>query len=372
MSFSSCTGNNTPENPQQEPKKEGTTPKKHFKIDDYFKADVNLDHIVDEWYNSLSDTQRIAQMIMTSAGQLGKPNSTVLKLVRNQQVGGVIFLKGQKTENKAFIDQLNQETAFPLWFAIDAEPSLFNSRVLGTDVTIPKTVDLKDSTAVADAAHKIDAEIKEMGFQINFAPVVDLSPNNEAIKHRSFGSNPDSVIQKSSWFIEATQKDQVAACIKHFPGHGYVTGDTHKQTVYIDGEFKEIGVYPPLITENVASVMVAHVTVQNNTAFNTDGKPASCSRNIVTELLRDSLGFEGIIFTDAMNMMAAVNSGEMGPLAAAKAGCDVILMPPNEPQLLQQILELSQTDQAFAAQIENSIKRILRMKICLGLYQPKA
>ena len=75
---------------------------------------------------------------------------------------------------------------------------------------------------------------------------------------------------------------------------------------------------------------------------------------------------------DAMNMMAAVNSGEMGPLAAAKAGCDVILMPPNEPQLLQQILELSQTDQAFATQIENSIKRILRMKICLGLYQPKA
>ncbi len=366
----SCSSASTQEQVEPKPKigkADVATAASAFSLDDYYSVNPQLDSLTNAWYASLNDTQRIAQTIMTSAGKLGKADATVKQLVANDLVGGVIFLKGSTTSNKSLIDDLNASTSTALWYAIDAEPSLFNSRLSDAPINIDKTINLKDSMQVTTAAHQIDSVIKAMGLHINFAPVVDLSPNNEAIKDRSFGSDANEVIQKSTWFVNATQSDTVAACIKHFPGHGYVTGDTHKQSVYIDGELKELGVYPPLIEAGAVSAMVAHVAVENNAAFGTNGIPASCSRNIVTDLLRDSLGFEGVIFTDAMNMMAAVNAGESGPLAALKAGCDIILMPPNEQALLTGALELKNADEAFAYQLEASIKRVLRLKLCLGL-----
>ena len=206
-----------------------------------------------------------------------------------------------------------------------------------------------------------------MGFQQNYAPVVDLSPNNEAIKDRSFGSNADTVVEKAIGFIKGTQDNQVIATAKHFPGHGYVKGDTHKQSVYIDGELRELDVYKPIIKAGVLSIMVAHVTVKNNEKYGTDGLPSTCSRVIVTDLLRNELGFDGIIVTDAMNMMAAVNSGESGPLKAALAGCDMILMPPSEKQLIGELLTAQATDVEVQQQFEASVKRILRLKLCLNM-----
>jgi len=340
----------------------------NFELEDFYSENTQLDSLVEVWYNTLSDTQRVAQLIMTSAGELGKPQSTVRSLVKNQHVGGVIFLKGSVESNTAFINELNDKSTSPLWYAIDAEPSLFNKRVKGASVKIPKTIELTTESEVKSAAHRIDSAIQEMGFHVNFAPVVDLSPDNEAIKDRSFGSNHEDVIQRSSWFIEESSKDQIMTCVKHFPGHGYVKGDTHKQSVYIDGELKEVMVYPPLFEKGALSVMVAHVAVRNNMRFDTEGKPASCSKVIVSDLLRDSLNFQGIIFTDAMNMMAATTVGDSAPLQALEAGCDVILMPPNEKTLLIEALRKMETDSEFKNQINQSILRVLRAKVCLGLF----
>jgi len=365
----SCSAQTTSTDNSEQSEKKSITESK-FELADFYTDNSALDSAVESWYQSLNDTQRVAQLIMTSAGELGKPQKTVSHLVDKQYVGGVIFLKGSVNGNKSFISQLNEASATPLWFAIDAEPSLFNSRVKGSNVSISKTLSLETEQQVKSTAHTIDSVILDMGFHINFAPVVDLSPDNEAIKDRSFGSDPQDVIQKSSWFIEASSKDQVMTCVKHFPGHGYVKGDTHEQAVFVDGELKEVPVYPPLFEKGVLSTMVAHVAVKNNEQFNTNDKPASCSRNIVTDLLRDSLGFQGIVFTDAMNMMAAQAVGASAPLQALQAGCDVVLMPPNEFELLQEILNTANTDEIFAHQIKASIKRILRAKVCLGI-QPK-
>lgn len=338
-----------------------------FHLTDFYTENAALDSVVDVWYHSLTDTQQVAQLIMTSAGELGKPQNTVRSLVQKQHVGGVIFLKGSVESNSQFIDELNKKSSSPLWFAIDAEPSLFNKRVTGVSIEIPKTIDLKTEDDIRSAAHSIDSAILDMGFHINFAPVLDLSPNNTAIKDRSFGSAPKEVIEKSSWFIDESTKDQILTCVKHFPGHGYVKGDTHKKLVYIDGDFQEVSVYPPLFKQGVISAMVAHIAVQNN-EFDTEGKPASSSRRIVTDLLRDSLGFEGIIFTDAMNMVGSTSSGASAPLQALQAGCDVILMPPNEKELLVEALTTMKENTKFKKQINQSILRVLRAKVCLGLF----
>ncbi|NNF83483.1 MAG: glycoside hydrolase family 3 protein, partial [Flavobacteriaceae bacterium] len=162
------------------------------------------------------------------------------------------------------------------------------------------------------------------------------------------------------------QECEVIATIKHFPGHGLVSGDTHKNMVFIDGRLKEVINYRPLIEDGVLSVMVAHIIVRNNDQYDTKGLPASCSPKIVTGLLREEYGFNGLIVSDALNMQAALEIGKPG-LKASMAGCDVILMPLNEAETINDILVEISRNSNFKEQVYESVKRILRMKICLGI-----
>jgi beta-N-acetylhexosaminidase len=368
--FSACNG---------QPKQEKLTsqrsePKKlSFNLSDFYSNRAELDAIVAKVFSQLNTEERLAQMIITSAGELGKPQATVANLVKNNKVGGVIFLKGNGSDHKKFIDSLNaisaKQSQLPLIYSIDAEPSLINSRLPDVKKKFPKTIDIKSPEESAQVATDISKTIKDFGFHYNYAPVVDLSPNNEAIKSRSFGSDRDSVIAKAKAFIEATQDENVVSCAKHFPGHGFVEGDTHKKLVYIDGELKEVDVYKPLIEEGVLSIMIAHIAVENNEKYGTDGAPASISKKIVTDLLRNELGFEGIITTDAMNMVGATSSGESAPFLSAEAGCDMILMPPNETALLKEMQAEYEQNEPFRSQIDASVKRILKLKICLRLIE---
>lgn len=334
-------------------------------LDDFYNPGNKLLEKVDAIYESMTDTQRVAQMIITSTGRLGKPTEEVKNLVKKGYVGGVIFLSGDPVAFKKDIASLNSLSKNPLIYSIDAEPSLFNRRLTGVP-QVEVTKNLNSTMEVKETVEVIDSTISSIGFHHNFAPVVDLSPKNEAIGNRSFGSDRDSVLTLAKAFIRETQQDNIVATAKHFPGHGYVSGDTHKKLVYIDGEMKEVDMYAPLIEAGVISIMVAHIAVENNEDYYTNGLPATCSRKIVTDLLRDEMGFEGIIVTDALNM-GALNEIDNAPLKTVQAGCDMILMPPNEPKLLADVLSQSKTDKAFASQVEKSIKRIILLKLCLGM-----
>ena len=145
-------------------------------------------------------------------------------------------------------------------------------------------------------------------------------------------------------------------------------GDSHKQLVYIDGEMREVENYPYLIRQGVLSIMIGHIAVKNNAQFDTGGMPASTSRKIVTELLRDSLGFQGLIVTDAMNMGGVASVKNANVLAIA-AGCDILLMPLDAEKAFSEILAEYRSNEAFRQQVDESAKRIIRMKICLGLME---
>ncbi|MGB1033080.1 MAG: glycoside hydrolase family 3 N-terminal domain-containing protein [Flavobacteriales bacterium] len=341
-----------------------------YSLQDFYTYDAELAYLTDSVYNTLSEKERVAQMIVTSGGELGKSKSTVLKLVEDSLIGGIVYLKGSKEAHAQMISEINalskKNGTLPLINSMDAEPSLFNGRVKGT-AKMMKTINIKNVEECDSVVKVIDKTLLELGIHQNFAPVCDISPNNEAIKSRSFGSDEQTVIELSNQFITSTQEDNIVATAKHFPGHGLVKGDTHKQSVYIDGELQELDIYKPLIENGVISIMVAHITVNNNEKYGTAGLPSTCSRTIVTDLLKNELNFKGIIITDALNIMKAVSILDKAPLKASLAGCDMILMPVDELQTLEWILEELSGNIAYQKQVEQSVKKIIRLKICLGL-----
>lgn len=338
----------------------------HFKLADFYSDNARLSAETEAVFKSMSEQDRVAQMIITSLGKLGKPYEQVKPLIEAKKVGGVIFLSGDPHQFKKDIASINEMSkGWPLLMSMDAEPSLFNKRLPGTPALKP-TAELKTPDEIKKAVTVIDSTLHAIGFHQNFAPVVDLSPNNEAIGNRTFGSDSATVVPKALAFIKHTQKDEIAATAKHFPGHGRVAGDTHKQLVYINGRLTEIGIYKPLIEAGVISVMVAHIAVENNNTYNTNGLPSTLSPVIVTNLLREKLDFKGIIITDAMNM-GAVAAIPNSSLLAARAGCDMILMPPDETGTLESIMAEMRSDAAFRDQIHESVKRIIRLKLCLGM-----
>ncbi len=339
-----------------------------FSLNDFLSSSEALNKQVEELFSELSNHQRVAQLIMPAIGDYGQEEATIDKLVRAQKIGGLLLLNGTKNQFSSWVkkyNDLNDSLQAPRFlYSADAEPSLINRKIKNTP-DVPKANTLQTKKEVIATAQQINNELLEIGINYNFAPVVDMSPN-QTVGWRSFGHQPDSVIPWSNAFISTTQSDNIIATAKHFPGHGFVEGDTHKKLVYIDGKMKEVNNYPPLIKNKVASIMIAHIAIRNNEQYGTEGLPASISTTIVQDLLRNELGFEGLVVTDAMNM-GGVSSIEDAAFKAIKAGCDIVLMPLDASATHDRLLEAYSSNDELKPRIEKAVKRILRAKICLGL-----
>lgn len=340
----------------------------NFSLKDFFIYDANLEQKIDSVFDGLTDTARIGQMIIPAAGGHGKPTAHINQLIQKNYIGGVLLLNGTKAGFTDMVKQFNQLNAsskgLPMLYSADAEPSLIGYKI--KDCAPVKKANLMISREeVRKFAASICTDLKDIGINYNYAPVVDMS-SNEAITYRSFGDNSDTAQIWSRIFIEETQKRGIVATAKHFPGHGNVVGDTHKQLVYIDGEMLEVDNYVPLIKAGVLSIMVAHIAIKNNPTYNTNDLPSSVSYKIVTELLKNQMNFKGLVVTDAMNM-GGVSSIPNCELMAAKAGCDLLLMPVNEEKALFDILNETKSNAQFRQQIYASVRKIIRLKICLGL-----
>jgi beta-N-acetylhexosaminidase len=334
----------------------------------YFSKDLALDEKVDSLFLTLSLSERVGQLIMPAVGRYGTTADTIEMLLKEKKIGGVLLLNGTKQEFSDWTARFNglneQIGALPFLYSADAEPSLVNRKMKGS-TEVKKAVEITSIQEVQEVAQIISDDLNAVGVNYNFAPVVDVS-KNATVGYRGFGSDPKNIIPFSAAFIRVTQNNNIIATAKHFPGHGLVSGDTHKALQVIDGELKELENYPPLIADSVLSIMIAHIAVKNNPMYSTDGMPATTSRKIVTELLRDSLGFDGLIVTDAMNMGGVVNVKQAYSKAIA-AGCDILLMPVNSFKAHSEILEKYSSDEAFRTGVDESVKRIIRMKLALGL-----
>jgi|TARA_R110000737_G_scaffold353439_1_gene405363 beta-N-acetylhexosaminidase len=340
----------------------------NFNLSDFLVENPFLELKVNEIYAGLDDTARVAQVIMPAIGKYGDEETTITNLVSSRKVGGLLLLNGSKDQCKTWVEKFNsinkEKNSLPFLYSADAEPTLFNRKIPGTEV-VKKASEINSIEEVHKTAEIISKELKEIGINYNFSPVVDMS-RNSTVGYRGFGKDPANIIPWSAAFIETSQKMDIIATAKHFPGHGLVSGDTHKALQVIDGDLQEVPTYPTLIKDGVLSIMVGHLAVMNNPIYNTDGLPSTISDKIVTNLLKDSLKFKGLIVTDAMNM-GGVTNFKSAELRSIEAGCDITLMPQNTARTFSEIYTKFQADEVFNKRVEESSKKVIRMKICLGL-----
>ncbi|MBN1634096.1 MAG: glycoside hydrolase family 3 protein [Ignavibacteria bacterium] len=341
---------------------------KEYSLNDFLKKDRLLDELTEKIFRNLvSDEEKVAQMVVTFGGKSGKPDAYVKKVIKEKKAGGVILLGGTREYMKEMISSLNKIIDslcyLPLLHMTDAEPSLLSKKIGG----LP---DFKSASAITKSeisgiAENISLLIKEIGFNMNLAPVCDFPDNKEIIGKRSFG-NKTRIIELAVPFIRETQKENIIATAKHFPGHGKVKGDSHKGLVYLENNIdEEIQVFKSVINEGVMSIMVGHIAVKEG-KYSTEGLPATLSKKIVTDVLKGELEFKGLVITDAMNM-EAVSKRTKPSLNAVIAGNDLILAPSDEGMLISSVVEKMETDETFKQNIYKSVKKIIRIKICLGL-----
>ncbi len=339
-----------------------------YTLSDYLKENETLQKQVDEIFSALDDTAIVAQLIMPAVGKYGQTDALIKEHIKDRVIGGVLMLNGTKEGFTKMIKQyelMNSEIGnLPFLYSADAEPTLMNMKIKGATI-VKKANEIKTIEEVATCAKTISNDLNAIGINYNFSPVVDMSTNS-TVGYRGFGSNPANIIPWSNAFIQETQNSNIISTAKHFPGHGLVTGDTHKSLQVLDGELKEIKNYPALIENGVLSIMVAHIAVKNNLKFDTKGLPSTLSPEIVQGLLRDSLGFKGLIVTDAMNM-GGVISVPQSASKAVSAGCDILLMPVDAKKAHAEILKKYKSDPEFKKKVDASAKRIIRMKVCIGL-----
>jgi len=364
--ISACAQTDTSE---PSPSKNHINHKVNFSLNDYLSENDTLDKYVDSIFQTLNETEIVAQLIMPAVGRLGQSKETIDKLSKDHLIGGVLMLNGTKKQFSDWIVGFESDNKshgnLPFLYSADAEPSLVNRKIIGS-TPVKKANEIDSIAEVSFVANTISKDLNDIGINYNFSPVVDMSPN-KTVGYRSFGKNPDNIIPWSGAFITSTQENNIIATAKHFPGHGLVSGDTHKSLQVIDGKLQEIKNYPPLIKNGLLSVMVAHIAIKNNPLYETNGLPSTCSKKIVTDLLRDSLGFKGLIVTDAMNMGGVRNVSD-NSVKAIKAGCDILLMPVDARKAHSEILmEYSKENKEFKRSVEESVRRIIRMKVCLGL-----
>jgi beta-N-acetylhexosaminidase len=332
---------------------------------------------VDSIYNSLTIDQRIGQLYMIAAYSGGEKYNQPLieKLIRENSIGGLIFMQGTP---KAQIEQTNRYQSIsktPLLIAMDAEWGL-GMRLTGVR-DFPRQLMLgamKDSTLVYKMAAAIASQCRRMGVHIDFAPVIDINnnPNNPVINFRSFGENKQKVSNYGIQYMRGLQDNGVMACAKHFPGHGDTDVDSHKDLPEISKsyfELEKLELYPfkQLIANGIQSMMIAHLQIPS--LDNREHTPSTLSEKTITDLLKMKMGFNGLIFTDALNMQGVAKYYQPGEidLKAFGAGNDMLLFSQDVPSGIAKIKEALKKGTISDKRIEESVKKILRAKYNAGL-----
>ncbi|MEM6967315.1 MAG: glycoside hydrolase family 3 N-terminal domain-containing protein, partial [Bacteroidota bacterium] len=338
---------------------------------------------VNSIYNSMTLDERIGQLFSIRAhsdkGQ--KHIDWVKKQIREYHVGGMTFFQGTPEKQAKLTNEYQSLSKIPLMIAVDAEWGL-GMRFKKDGVSFPKQLTLgaiQDNRLLYEMGQEVARQCRRLGIHVNFAPVVDVNnnPNNPVINTRSFGEDRYNVAAKSYMYMKGMQDGNIIACAKHFPGHGDTDVDSHYDLPVITHDRSrldslELFPFRVLAQHGIQSMMIAHLNVPN--IDDTQSLPTSLSPKAVTDLLKNEIGFEGLIFTDALEMDAVSERFEPGEVGAKSlmAGNDVLDLPDDIEQCVKAIKRYIKEGKLPESRIEESVKKVLRAKFRLGLknYRP--
>jgi beta-glucosidase-like glycosyl hydrolase/CubicO group peptidase (beta-lactamase class C family) len=334
---------------------------------------------VDKIFKTLSKEERIAQLFMVAAYS-NRDKAHVNKidnLIKNYKIGGLIFFQGGPIRQANLTNRFQNESKVPLLISIDGEWGL--AMRLDSTMKFPKQMTLgaiQDTSEqlIYEMGKQIANQCKALGMHVNLAPVADINnnPKNPIISYRSFGENKYTVARKSLAYMKGMQDHGIMANAKHFPGHGDTDSDSHK-TLPIINHTKErldsLELYPfkYLIDSGLGSIMVAHLYMPK--IDSTPNRASTLSPKIVTDLLKKELQFEGLIFTDALNMKGVSKYYEPGKVdvAALLAGNDVLLFSEDVPRAIDEIKKAILKKEITQKEIDKRCKKILYAKYWAGL-----
>lgn len=338
---------------------------------------------VNSTYQSLTQEEKLGQLFITAlyTNKDEKHINEVRKLVREEKIGGLILMQDDAEKEINLLNEFQEYGKVPLLVGMDAEWGLYQR--IKKAHKFPWAITLgaiQDKKLIYKMASQIAKDAKEMGVNWNFAPVVDVNtnPNNPIIGNRSFGSEVKNVVASASAYAHGLQDNNVLAAIKHFPGHGDTDTDSHLDLPSVTHSLNrlsqvELAPFKAMMNDNIGGVMVAHLYVP--ALEKNKNVPASISKSIITDLLKNKLGYKGLIITDALNMGAVAKrypAGELD-LLAFKAGNDIMLFSQDVKkgkQLIQKAIDNGEIPQK---RVEESVKKILLAKYHLGLnkYTPR-
>jgi len=340
--------------------------------------------------------EKVGQLMMpfvlgNFAPEGSETHDRIVNVIEQESVGGLIMSVGSPSEVAVKLNDLQRHSKYPLLVAADLEAGA-GFRFRGA-VHIPTNIALGGATlfpslmafgATGDPRHayqlgRITAlEARAMGVHVPFAPVLDVNnnPDNPIINIRSFGENPNAVADLGVALVRGLQDYGAIATGKHFPGHGDTGTDSHLDMPIIQVGRERLGAielvpFKAAIDAGMQGIMTAHIAVP---AISGETIPATVSHKVLTGLLRADLGFDGIVFTDAMDMAAVNRLYPRGEAAvrAVMAGADVILMPRDVKAAIDAIVEAIDEGRLTEARLDESVGRLLRLKEDLGLAEERA
>ena len=336
---------------------------------------------VDSVFNSLTFDERLGQLFMVAAysNKDQKHVDEISNLIKTENLGGLIFFQGGPDRQARLTNYYQAQAKTPLLIAMDAEWGI--SMRLDSVPDFPKAMTLgavQDSDLIYDMGKEMARQFKELGMHINFAPVVDVNSNpaNPVIGYRAFGGDREVVTKQAIAYMKGLQENGVIANAKHFPGHGDTETDSHYSLPVIknlEQRIWDVDLYPyqELFKENLMSVMVAHLNVPS--LDNSGNTATSLSQKVVTDLLQNRMNFQGLIFTDALNMKGVAISNSPGEvdLKALLAGNDVLLYSQDVTKAKALIKAAVADGRIKEKEIDRRVKKILRAKYWAGLHEYK-
>jgi len=339
-----------------------------------------LDEIVNACIAEMPLEDKVAGLFMITPEELTdtdvviRAGDTTKEKLSEHAVGGLIYF-AQNIKDSTQLTEMLQNTKswskYPIFLGVDEEGGTV-SRVaqagLADNVGSMSEIGASGDAALAqEAGTALGTYLSGYGFNMDFAPVADvIAEGNTIIGDRSFGSDVNLVSPMAAAVVEGLQGSGVSACLKHFPGLGDTTEDTHDGMVQTEKTLDDFNavdfpVYQAGIDAGVDFIMVSHLSVPNVTGDNT---PCSLSSQMITDILRGQLGYQGIVITDAMNMAAVTDyyTADQAAVMALQAGADMILMPENFETAYQGVLDAVNNGTLTEDRINESLRRIYRVK----------
>ena len=346
--------------------------------------DERLNQKVDEMIEKMSLEDKVAGLFivqpeaLTNVATVIRAGDNTKNAINQYPVGGIIYFgKNIQSFNQLqeMIDNTKSFSRYPLFVAVDEEGGsverVADAGLVAKSLSAAEVAEGGDPEYARQVGVTIGSYLNELGFNLDFAPVADLSNvQNSIMGNRTYGDKSDKVIPYVLGMMNGLESQNVTACLKHFPGCGSITDDTHSGVAMSErtkDEFyaEELNVFREGIANGANMIMVGHMSAPYLTL---DSIPCSLSDVIITNILREELGYDGVVITDAMNMASITKnySADEAAVIAIEAGCDMILMPDNFYQAYEGVLKAVQDGELTEERIDESLRRIYRIKLSDG------